>query len=143
MKIRELQFHDIPECCDIVEEHWGKDAGKRASQQLGSARYYHEAKFYVVLDDEKVVGFAGYRPSWVIKNAYEFVWVAVARSHQGRGIGHWLTSRRLSDVRELGASLVTLMTRSPLFFEQFGFETVDTHDGWCLMRLYHNAPEIA
>ena len=100
----------------IVAEHWGWPVATHAGLEMGEM-FCHSLwppYYYVVEDDRGIVGFAGFKASWVMSNTYELIWVNVATRALGNGVGRMLTQK-------------------PLFFAKFGFRSLANFDGWELM----------
>jgi GNAT superfamily N-acetyltransferase len=133
--IRDLHRDDILACQMIVAEHWGWPVATHAGLEMGEM-FCHSLwppYYYVVEDDRGIVGFAGFKASWVMSNTYELIWVNVATRALGNGVGRMLTQKRLDEIKRRGGALVTLMTQKPLFFAKFGFRSLANFDGWELM----------
>lgn len=143
MIIRPMREEDIPHCHRIVEENWNKEIADHAQLEMRDAFYSHSLwppKYYVAVDPEAdqdgekvILGFAGYRRSWMMSNTYELVWINVAWWAQKQGIGRKLTEARIQDIRRIGGTMIMLMTQKSLFFEKFGFKMLANYDDWKLM----------
>jgi len=127
---------DIVKHCDAIAAAIRSDA-RAAGEERDRPHYY------VAVEDDRVVGFSGFRRSWIIRGAWEVVWIAVAPSHGHRGIGHELLERGLSIIGRNHGSLIILMTEKPGFFEEFGFRSISDFNGWRLMTLQLTAIGIA
>ena len=108
--------------------------------------------YYVAEIDGQVVGCGGYRSAWLMSNTYELIWVNVKKEFQGQGIGKALTKKRINRIKELGGTLILLMTQTKQqFFEQFGFSRSEMYWNsdvskimpWRLMSLQLGPVEIA
>lgn len=134
--IRDLEIKDISVCEQIVEKHWGKAVAENAAMEM--MEMFSKAKwpphYFVACDqDNIVVGFAGFKSSWLMSNTYELIWINVAPGILGQGVGKALTHYRLREIKNRGGALVMLMTQKPKFFEQFDFKEVAIYDDWVLM----------
>lgn len=139
MTIRDLTFEDIAQCADLAGVNWGPEAKARARDQMlemfkGGK---HAPHFYVACSEVQpdiVLGFSGFRPSWVMRDAYDLIWIAVLKRAQGIGLGRLLTETRMSEIKRRGGAMVSLVTQKPEFFWRFGFGTIfRLDDGWMLM----------
>lgn len=135
--IRDLKYRDLPACAMLVEKEWGCEAAERAHLQMIEAFRMTETQlpphFYVVESEGEVIGFAGFKATMLMKNAYDLIWIALAPKAQGLGFGTKLTNLRLDEIARRGGTLVSLMTEKPNYFRQFGFEVARVFDGWHLM----------
>ncbi len=134
--IRLLEQSDIAPCCAIVQQHWDEQNAKRAKKQLKDA--FHDSpnkSTYFVYDDQGILGFAGVRPSFIFRGAFEIPWIAVHSQAQGKGLGATLMDACFGEVGRRHGALMLLMTEKPAFFARFGFETAKAFDGWELMTL--------
>lgn len=135
---------DIITCLDIAEQNFGSGVVSRTLRQLRDMHHgSSESLYWVAIDEEKVVAFAGMRPSWIMNGVWELIWINVDKAYRGRGIGRELTELRIIQAGVHGAAAINLMTQSPEFFEKFGFEAVKEYDQddpenempWVLMTL--------
>lgn len=134
--IRDLEMDDVYLCKIIVEHNWGKDIAESAELELWEmfSKTRWPPHYLVYVDQNNtVVGFAGYKPAWLMSNAYEMIWINIAPWAQGKGIGKALTERRLLEITRRGGTMVLLMSQKADYFKQFGFNTVANLDGWELM----------
>ncbi len=105
--------------------------------------------FSVVEDGEHgIVAVAALHVVW--DDLAELKAVAVAPSHQGRGLGRVVVESVLADASRLGLRRVFTLTYKPDFFSKFGFKIVDRntlpHKVWgeCIKCLkFPNCNEIA
>jgi ribosomal protein S18 acetylase RimI-like enzyme len=134
--IRDMRPEDIEDCCNIIQYHWGRDIALSARGEL-EEMFLSNSKwpphYYVAEEGNKILGFGGFRSSWLMSNTFELIWINVAPEARGKGIGEALTWHRLAEIRRRGGNLILLMTQKPSYFEYFQFQTVATFDGWCLM----------
>jgi predicted N-acetyltransferase YhbS len=135
--IRLLDHKDIPACLDIVCVNWGRDVAQYAQIEFGQAFGAAAWKpvFYVDVEDTMIVGLAGYASSWINYGIYDLTRVDVHPALQGKGIGHRLVDRCISDIMNIG-SLVMLSTTKPAYYEKFwNFQRCFEWDGNTIMRL--------
>ncbi len=78
--------------------------------------------FFVCEDDGKVVA-CGALHFW--RGLVEIRALAVAESHQRRGLGTAIVEACLQEAKELHARTVFVLTYQPEFFERFGFQRVN------------------
>lgn len=134
MIIRDIRYGEIGVCAGLVESIWGQDAADRARQQMIAHfdGFNNSPPRFLVASDSptgEVYGFAGYRPSWVMNNAFELIWIAVFPNARGKGVGAALTRARLAEIEKRKASVCFLMTKEVDFFERFGFDSARVIDG--------------
>lgn len=137
VEIREMKHNDIGACREIVRAEWGDTAADRAQRQMirqfTTVHRPDAPQFYVADLDGEVIGFSAFEPTSLMKDTYDFIWIALKPFAQGLMLGTGLTEVRLREVEERGGKLVCLMTEKPGFFKKFGFQTVEVFDGWNLM----------
>jgi N-acetylglutamate synthase-like GNAT family acetyltransferase len=137
MLIRSLTPDDILPASDIAHSFWGDDAARRARRQMGDTFVDASCSpvFYIAEIDGVVVGFAGFRRSFLMRGSWEVAWVAVDKHHHGKDIGHELMEVGLNDIGRRHGALILLMTEIPGFFEQFGFKQIASFNDWILMAM--------
>jgi len=144
MRISEHYVHVRPpnygekiNCVELVRDNWGDDAADRCEEQF--VEYFRGGKynpvFRVAVDDrEKVIGFAAYQRTMLMKDAFDLIWIAVDKKHQGDSVGKALTNWRLAEIDEEGGQMVQLVTQKPGYFEKFGFKKIAAlGNDWYLM----------
>lgn len=130
--VRDLRYGQIGVCAGLVESIWGEEAADRArAQMIAMFDGFNNSppQFYVAMEGDEVLGFAGFRLSWVMKDAYELIWIATFPKARRMGIGSVLTRRRLAEIERRKASMVFLVTKEVDFFERFGFDSARVIDG--------------
>ncbi len=132
MIIRDAKYSDSLAIKEITAEHWEDYDVMRAVAQFEEmfSPYFANKEsrpHYYVAETAKgeVVGYAGFRQSWLFNNTYELVWINVSKEYEGQGIGKLLTETRIEHIKRLGGTIILLMTRKQKFFEQFGFRRKD------------------
>lgn len=139
--IRKMLATDIPDGVWITEANWPNCERVKRSILLELSDMFSNAvyrpTYFVVEEDEKIVGFAGWNWGWHNYDIYELFWCNVLESHRRRGIGHDLVEARLADIREVAASeigsrksYVTLSTHLDKHYERHGFRTIATMNLW-------------
>ena len=73
-------------------------------QEAASERAY----YLLVLEDEKIIGYAG---TWIILDEAQITNVAIAPEYRGRGIGSQLMAALIQAVKARGATAMTLEVR--------------------------------
>jgi len=135
--IRTPHYGEMERCCDLARDNWGITPAERCREQF--IEYWKGGKyaptFFVAVDDEdKVMGFAAYARSMLMKGAFELIWIAVDPKHQGDGVGKALTEHRLADITEREGQMVLLVTQKPYYFMRFNFFKLHhIGNGWYLM----------
>jgi GNAT superfamily N-acetyltransferase len=91
IEIRDLRYGEIGECTRLVTREWGDTAGDRAMEQMiemyRMTPSQHPPHFYVAVEDDKVIGFAGFKATMRMKDDYDLIWICLAPEAQGKGLG--------------------------------------------------------
>ena len=91
------------------------------------ARLYETVRDFVVAEDDgQLVGAGALKTVW--EDLGEVCSLAVAESHQRRGIGASVVENLLGQAAMLGLRRVLVLTYLPAFFARFGFRPADKHD---------------
>lgn len=136
--IRDLRFCDIPDVQKIIEENWifeiASKSGLEMKEMFGNAKW--PPHYYVAEMNGQVVGCGGLKSAWLMSNTYELIWINVDKQYQGNGIGKLLIEKRINHIKNLGGTLILLMTQKPWMFSpyQFSYDRL-YNDGWVLMSL--------
>jgi amino-acid N-acetyltransferase len=88
-----------------------------------SELYENVRDFYVVEEDEQIIGCAALHVNW--KDLAELKSLAVAESAQGKGYGRMLIDACVADAQSVGVTKVFALTYSPELFEKLGFSRID------------------
>ncbi len=118
--IRKARTMDVPGMQRLINGF--ADKGAMLHRSL-SELYENIRDFFVVIEDDCVVGCAGLHVSW--KDLAELKSLAVDESAQGRGFGKELIRTCLNEAEEIGITRVFALTYVPALFEKNGFEVVD------------------
>ena len=137
--IRPIRITDVDACHHIVNENWGREIATRFLSEVTQvwAEDMENPPIYYVADSEggEIVAFAGMMQSMIMFGIWDFIWINVKKEYQGSGIGRKLTEHRLQEIIKSDGRAVHLMTQSPAFFDQFGFEVIKEYNSWKLMSL--------
>lgn len=122
--IRTPNYADMERCCNLVRDNWGRETADRCREQF--IEHWKGGKYapvYVVAvdDEDKVIGFAAYHRTMLMKGAFDLIWIAVDPEVQGKAVGKALTDFRLNDIVELDGQMIQLVTQKPGYFSRFGF----------------------
>jgi amino-acid N-acetyltransferase len=98
------------------------DKGAMLHRSL-SELYENIRDFFVVVEDDQVVGCAALHVSW--KDLAELKSLAVMEEAQGRGYGRLLIQACLDEAEEIGISRVFALTYVPGLFTKMGFQIVE------------------
>src|SRR5437879_6584033 len=126
MLIRDALITDHHSIFQLIEQNWDSEIASKAIKEFDEM-FFSNSKWpphYYVAEDEngQVVGCGGYKSAWLMSNTYELIWVNVKQEFRGQGIGRALTQHRIDRIKELGGTLILLMTKTKQrFFESFGF----------------------
>ena len=120
--IRKARITDVVEIQKMLLDY--AHVGKLLARSL-SELYMNIRDTIVFLDREsdRVVGCCSLHIVW--ENLAEIRSLAVAESHQGRGVGRMLVEACIAEARELGIGKIFTLTYELDFFEQLGFRPVD------------------
>lgn len=89
--------------------------------------------YYILVADVEgaAAGYICYGPTPVTEGTWDVYWQAVAREHQGQGIGSRLMAAALKEIREAGGRLAVIETsgipsyeKTRRYYAGLGFETV-------------------
>ena len=97
-------------------------------QEAASERAY----YLLVLEDEKIIGYAG---TWIILDEAQITNVAIAPEYRGRGIGSQLMKELICQVKARGATAMTLEVRPSnapaiALYTSFGFRDTGRRPGY-------------
>jgi len=122
--IRKARIHEVPEIRRFLAE-FSQDGGilpRTLADLYGQLRDY-----YVYRQDQgPLLGIAALHICWA--GLGEIRSVAVAMTHQRRGIASRLVQTCLAEAHALGLSEIFLLTLAPEFFQRFGFRVVSRED---------------
>lgn len=142
--IRPIRNTDIDACYKIVRTNWSSAVADRFLSEVDqiNSDFMWPPIYYVAVVDGSVVGFAGMIQSWILNGIWDFIWINVHKDFQKSRIGKALTEHRIKEVLRCDGRVIQLMTKSPLYFEQFGFTVVKNYGEWNLMTLWLGPVEI-
>ena len=133
--LRYLRPSDMEDIRRVAESCWDEAMATTLVHQAQEMFSRKDVAIFVIQKGSKdVIGFTGIRHSWVMPHTAEMIGVTVMPEHQGKGFGGILTRARLELAKELGMEYVMVSTIVPGFFKEFGFEEIDIHGEWVLMR---------
>lgn len=145
--IRTPYYTEMAQCCALVRDNWGVEAADRCREQF--IEHWRGGKYapvYVVAvdDEDKVIGFAAYHRTMLMKGAFDLIWVAVDPAHQGERVGKALTDWRLNEIDEHGGQMIQLVTQKTAYFAKFGFFKLHHigNDWYLMLKLLTNAVEM-
>lgn len=120
--IRKAKIEDVIEIQGILRDF--ADSGKLLARSLNEL-YTHLRDIQVYLDKEtgRPVGCCCLHIVW--DNLAEIRSLAVAESHQRRGIGRLLVQSCIEEAKDLGIGRIFTLTYEVDFFERLGFHLVD------------------
>lgn len=118
--MEKARIKDVPQMHQLINSF--ADKGLMLPRPL-SEIYEHVRDYFVVRQDERVMGCAALHVSW--SDLAEIKSVAVAEEGQRQRIGAQLVDACLTEAREMGIPTVFCLTYQPTFFEKFGFSRVD------------------
>jgi len=144
MEIRPITTADIDACHAIVLANWNPTVAKRFLSEISQvwAEMNDPHIYYVAVESGFVVGFIGIMQSYIMHGIWDLVWVNTHKDFQGEGIGTELVEYCLREILECDGRAVHLMTKTPTYFEQFGFNSVKEYGEWKLMSLWLGVVEL-
>jgi L-amino acid N-acyltransferase YncA len=136
MKLRLLKPNDIVKASKIVGQNYSKKHETLARGEMEAMFKNHgiKPKYIVAEEKEEILGFAGYKQSWMDYDIYNIFWVNVVKSHQNKGIGTALIQKTIDIIKKKKAKMILLTTDNPKFYsKRFKFKTLskfkcDKHD---------------
>jgi amino-acid N-acetyltransferase len=118
--IRKAQIGDVKDIQKLLTNFASR--GDMLSRSL-SELYESLRDFYVVVEDDKLLGTAALHIVW--DDLAEVRSVAVTEDVGRKGIGSQLVQACITEARELGLKRIFCLTYKPDFFGKFGFRLVD------------------
>ncbi len=118
--IRKAQMGDVKDIQKLLTNFASR--GDMLSRSL-SELYESLRDFYVVVEEEKLLGTAALHIVW--DDLAEVRSVAVSEDAGRKGIGSQLVQACIAEARELGLKRIFCLTYKPDFFGKFGFRLVD------------------
>jgi N-acetylglutamate synthase-like GNAT family acetyltransferase len=136
--IRPPTVWEMDTCGALVRDNWGEESYQRFFDQyveyVQAVSQYAPQFQVATLGLDTIIGFSALRRSMLMNGFWEFIWIAVHKDHQGKGVGDMLTEHRLDIVRKHGGNAVLLVTQKPKYFNRFGFITSQHHgNDWVQM----------
>ena len=118
--LRKAQIRDVKEIQKLLT--FFANRGDMLSRSL-SELYESLRDFYVVVDEQRILGTAALHVVW--EDLAEVRSVAVAEDAGRKGIGTQVVQACIDEAREIGLKRVFCLTYKPDFFARFGFRIVD------------------
>ncbi|MFF4837120.1 ribosomal protein S18-alanine N-acetyltransferase [Streptomyces sp. NPDC001315] len=133
--LREMRWWDIDPVLDLEKDLFPEDAWSRGMfwSELAHARGPEATRRYVVAEaGDRVVGYAGLAASGDLADVQT---IAVARDHQGTGLGGRLLTELLRAATAFECAEVMLECRvdnlsAQRLYERFGFEPIGFRRGY-------------
>lgn len=117
--LRQARVTDVPAIHAMIDAY----ADRGVMLPRARSRLYETVRdFLVAEEDGRLVAVGALRTLW--EDLGEICSLAVAESHQRRGIGTALVEALLAQARPLGLSRVLVLTYIPEFFKGLGFAEV-------------------
>lgn len=130
-----MEGNDLQACVEITRVNWDDNEARKSRDQFIQLQ---NAKYFVALENAKIVGWAGIMPSPIKEGVWELIWVNVHPDYRNRGIGEDLTNLRISEAKRGDAKVLHLVTNQTKFFAKFGFSVTLPYPGgkWFLMTRF-------
>ncbi len=119
-RVEKARIGDVPQMQKLI--NYFADRGEMLARPL-SELYENIRDYFVIKEDEQVIGCAALHVNW--SDLAEIKSLAVAEGSQRQGIGDQLIKACLRDAKKLGIPTVFCLTYKPPFFERFGFSQAD------------------
>ena len=133
--VRKLQKEEIAGIRHIadVNDYPGDELIKDMEDMFSDSN--EKPTFLVAVLEGRVVGFIGYRSTWMDFGSFSIFWVMVQLDLQRKGIGKKMMHWTLEKIRsEPDAKHVMLSTSKPRYYMQFDFQTYKvTKEGKSIM----------
>lgn len=133
MELRPIQRKDFDEMLNITkliypESHTYLEKMKSDFKETFSKSLL-KPHYLVVVEGNKVLGFAGFAPSRINYRIYEFFSLMVHPEYRRKGIGTKLVNERIKIIKSLKRNenekyRIHLTSIVPGFLERFGFEKI-------------------
>ena len=118
LQIRRATTRDVLKIRALVDQYEGEVLLEKATVTL----YEDVQEFWVVLDDERIVGCGALHILW--EDLGEIRTVAVDQNEQRRGIGGLIVDRLIQHGRDLGIGRIFVLTFETSFFGGHGFREI-------------------
>jgi amino-acid N-acetyltransferase len=118
--LEKAKIGDVPKIQQLVNSF--ADKGEMLARPL-SEIYENLRDYFVVREDDKIIGCVALHVSWV--DLAEIKALAVSENSQRKGLGAELVKACIEEAKELEISLLFCLTYKPVFFGKQGFTEVD------------------
>lgn len=115
------------ECLRIVAENYDPTMALNLDRELSDtfSNSSFPPRFFVLKQDDEVIGLGCYTVSWMDYGVYEISWINVDQRHQGKGLGTFLVSRILEELQAKKARAILLFASKAIsLYERLGFKRV-------------------
>jgi ribosomal protein S18 acetylase RimI-like enzyme len=115
------------ECLRIVAENYDRTMALNLDRELSDvfSNSSFPPRFFVLKQDNEVIGLGCYTISWMDYGVYEISWINVDQQHQGRGLGTFLVSRIIEELQAKKARVILLFaSKAVSLYERLGFMRV-------------------
>jgi ribosomal protein S18 acetylase RimI-like enzyme len=112
------------DCLRIVAENYDPTMALNCDRELSDmfSNSSFPPRFFVLKEDDEVIGLGCYTISWMDYGVYEISWINIDREHQGRGLGTFLVSRILEELHGKKARAILLFaSKAVSLYERLGF----------------------
>jgi GNAT superfamily N-acetyltransferase len=134
MKFRLLEKNEVNSVLKIVGKNYSEKWALASKPEI-FAMFNHKTlnpRYFVVEDNNIIIGFGGYCTSWMDYNLREIFWINVLPEFQKKGVGRFLVNGIIEQIRrdktslDYKAKLVILTCKDYLvpFYKSFGFRKI-------------------
>jgi GNAT superfamily N-acetyltransferase len=106
------------DCLRIVSENYDRTMALNLDRELSEmfSNSSFPPRFFVLKEDDEVIGLGCYTISWMDYGVYEISWINVDQQHQGRGLGTFLVSRIIEELLGKKARAILLFASKAMRF---------------------------
>jgi predicted N-acetyltransferase YhbS len=119
--IRLLQKDEIPQVVSIAQANNQPQEICLADLQDMFSNSNERPTYLVAVHEEKIIGFLGYRSSFMTFGVKTIFWVMVDPNFHRQGVGKLLMAKVLANIKNEGNRFSMLMTNIPEYYKKFGF----------------------
>jgi N-acetylglutamate synthase-like GNAT family acetyltransferase len=137
MKLRPIEKSDISSCVEIYkmtnildnQEYWFSLLRDELEAAFEPSKFV-QPKYFVVEDNDKVIGFGGYCNCGYDVQAFGLTWCNVNPDYKNQGVGKMLVQARLEAIANEGGKKVFAGQQEDVTWhlERFGFERLEKNE---------------
>ena len=140
LSIKFLQESEHDACIEMTKRMWPDSP--RVHRHINYELKDPNAVYISAHVDGNLVGYAGYMPTMLNYDMYEFIWCNVLPKFQGRGIGRKLVEKRIDLIKLAHGRVILLTTTSPEIYKHYGFVSLSNYKLYEPKHFYLMALEL-